>query len=483
MRGRAASRVAAAVAAALAAAVLLLPEQASADLAGRWSGMWIDAEDGESVPVTIALSPLDGGAVEATVTYQLLSGRPFDRRFVGTQRAGMARFDMGDDQSLICGLDASGRLRVRIVNPRSTTVLVLERDLHVAQEGEAMNPVVGPAEPLPPPPSPAAPTLPAAQPQPEEPVESVAAFEAGSELGVWSGSWRERHAPGGGPIRVAITDAGGDLRQLEISGIAGVTEPAMVDAVQLRSQGLVLQLGPGRDLVVMLERDEGLQLRLLLPGTVLMTVLTKQAPTAEAPGARPLAAASAGHEQGEAPAPRPVAEATEEPAAMPLPRTVADLPGKNLPLRPETVLPGPVTAGDALAEAYAGIWVGQWDDGRTAALVIADVTPSRAHLKYVTRQADVGSADASPEPAWEEASLNGRFDNEVLTFADGEVAYRFMRTGQEVADASAVGMPGRTYGIFMRAWYPARMPPPQPDPPPDASADGSTERPPQAGSG
>ncbi len=353
---------------------------------------------------------------------------------------------------------------------------MLERDPQVAPEGEGSSPDA--VAPEPPPPSPEAPALPTAQARPEEPVESARPSEARPELGVWSGNWREPSAPGGsGPIRIAIADAGDGMRRLEISGIAGVTGPAMVDALQLRSQGLVLPVGPGRDLVVMLERDEGLQLRLLLPGTVLMTVLTKQGAVTEGLVAQAPAAASARREQGEAPASRPAAEPTEEPVPLPLPRTVADLPGKDLPLRPETVLPGPVTAGDALAEAYAGIWVGQWDDGRTAALVIADVTAPSAHVLYVTRQADDGIGDASPEPAWEETSPNAHFENEVLTFADGGAAYRFMRTGQEVADASAIGIPGRSYGIFMRAWYPPRIPAPQPDPEPEASVDETVRQP------
>ncbi|MET4700443.1 hypothetical protein ABIE65_003483 [Constrictibacter sp. MBR-5] len=510
-RTAAARRVAAALAAVAAlgslalAAIPAAGQEAGARpadrLAGRWSGTWTDFSDGAPVPISVAIDTFGGGgAAEATVTYRLLSGRSLERRLTGFQAGNTARFDMGDEQYLVCTADASGRLRVRIVNPRSTTSLLLERDPVPAPgpaPGDRPASVAAAAMPDPPPvvaPEPG-PRRTEAAPQP--PVGPTAARadpgRAESGLGVWSGRWHEPGSPGSGrgPLRVEVADAGDGMRLVHVSGVAGVTGPAVVSERQLRAEGLVLPVGPSRDLVLAHGSGDGLRLRLLMRDTVLMALLTKEAAVAETVQAAPpvpaapaaqvvtiapaVPVAPARRSAVEAPRPEVQREARREPPpdtppeSSPGPQILADIPGLDLPFRPDLVLPGPVAADDPLAEAYAGIWIGQWDDGRGAALVIDDVTASGARLVYTAPGDDAPSApDAAADGASAGFAVSGRFGGDVLEFAEGGAAYRFMRTGPDVADATAMGVPGRAFGTFLRAWRPERTAPAAPDPPPTA---------------
>lgn len=486
-RTAAARRVAAALAAVAAlgslalAAIPAAGQEAGARpadrLAGRWSGTWTDFSDGAPVPISVAIDTFGGGgAAEATITYRLLSGRPLERRLPGFQTGNGARFDMGDEQYLVCRVDAAGRLRVRIVNPRSSTNLLLERDpapaAAVARERDGGNAAVAaPAMPAPPPDAvresdPRQP--PASSPPPASPAPQGGGPAPGGDsgLGVWSGNWREPRVPGAGSgaVRVEIADAGGGMRRVTVWGVAGLAEPAVVSERQLRAEGLVVPVGPGRHFVLARGSGDALRMRLLLRDTVMMTLLTKDAATADRARVAPPAPAPTARRSG-AEAPPPDAP----PETPPGPRILADLSGLDLPFSPDLVLPGPVAADEPLAEAYAGIWVGQWDDGRGAAIVIDDVTASGARLVYAAPGDDAPSAwDRAADVATAGRAVSGRFGGDVLEFADGGAAYRFMRTGPDVADATATGMPGRAFGTFLRAWRPPRSVPAEPAPPPRA---------------
>lgn len=103
--------------------------------------------------------------------------------------------------------------------------------------------------------------------------------------------------------------------------------------------------------------------------------------------------------------------------------------------------------------------------------MIDDVTASGARLVYAAPGDDAPVAPGAPA----EVAVSGRFGDEVLAFADGNADYRFIRTGPDVADATAIGVTGRTFGLFLRAWRPARIAPAEPDPPREVQADGADQ--------
>ncbi|MFN4090417.1 MAG: hypothetical protein ACK4QW_15425 [Alphaproteobacteria bacterium] len=460
-------------------------------LPGQWSGFWEDDADRRQMPLELRVDPLTDDGVRATLVTPLRSGAPFERRLYGWPDRRGATFDMGDEQRMLVTVDSQDRLRLRVVNPRQSTRAVLDR--------KAGSVAPAPSPPAPPPPAPPAPTPPVlaptapvppspapvpppAPPGETAPTQAAPRAEPGGDLvGVWLGDWdggttaREGRV---GPIRVEVTEADGDLRRIRLGGIAGVAGPFEATDRQLRTSGLDVAVGWERRLVMVAGPGDQLRLRLTVPRTVLMASLVRAGPRTAAPS--PTAAAPTA--TAPPPPPPPAVPAVVTPAvaapaagtpavgtgATPTPPPSPVMPVPRVPLPQGIALPRPIEADDADGAAYAGIWVGRWDDGRDATLLVDAVTPQGAEIVYLDGPIGSYRFAGSPPPR-----QYGRFADEALSFPLGAGRMTLMRTGPEVIDATAHAGIGRAAGsaagpgprpvrfaTFLRVWQPAWLPPP-----------------------